>query len=116
VIRRGTLAVMVVLVAALGVATVLGGTAGARASTTVKVGDNFFAPDKKSVKKGTKVKFKWVGNNDHNVTKSSGPGGSFASDTFDNRGVNFKKKFKKSGRYKLICTIHPGMQMKLKVK
>ena len=115
-IRRATLAVMVVLVAALGVATVLGGTAGARASTTVKVGDNFFSPDKKSVSKGTKVKFKWVGSNPHNVTKSSGPGGSFASGTTSSRGVNFTKKFKKTGRYKLICTIHSGMKMTLKVK
>jgi plastocyanin len=115
-IRRATLAVAIALVAALGVATVLAGPVGARAGTTVKVDDNFFSPDRKSVRKGTKVKFKWVGSNPHNVTKASGPGGSFDSDTTSSRGVNFKKKFKKKGKYKLICTIHPGMKMKLRVK
>jgi plastocyanin len=108
------LALAIVLVTGLALAA-LGGVAGARASTTVKVGDNFFSPDRKTVSKGTKVKFKWVGNNDHNVVKSSGPGGSFSSPTTDAPGVNFSKKFKKKGTYKLICTIHSGMDMKLKV-
>jgi plastocyanin len=109
---RLTLAIVLATALAL---TALGGVAGARASTTVKVGDNFFKPDNKTVSKGTKVKFKWVGNNNHNVTKTSGPGGSFSSSTTDARGVNFSKKFKKKGTYKLICTIHAGMDMKLKV-
>lgn len=112
---RAALLIAIALVGALSLVTVFGGVATAR-STTVQVGDNFFSPDKKTVKKGTKVKFKWVGNNDHNVVKSSGPGGSFSSPTTDDRGVNFKKKFKKKGTYKLICTIHSGMDMKLKVK
>jgi plastocyanin len=29
--------------------------------------------------------------------------------------VNFKHKFSKSGTYKIICTIHPEMTMKVKV-
>jgi plastocyanin len=72
----------------------LSGVAGARASTTIKVDDNFFAPSSKTVSKGTKVKFKWVGSNQHNVVKSSGPGGSFSSPTTSQQGVNFSKKFK----------------------
>ena len=111
---RAALLIAIALVGVLSLVTVFGGVATAR-STTVQVGDNFFSPDNKTVKKGTKVKFKWVGNNDHNVVKSSGPGGSFSSPTTDARGVNFKKKFKKKGTYKLICTIHNGMDMKLKV-
>jgi plastocyanin len=93
----------------------LSGVAGARASTTIQLDDNFFSPSSKTVSKGTKVKFKWVGSNNHNVVKKSGPGGSFSSGTTDDRGVNFKKKFKKSGTYKIICTIHQGMKLKLKV-
>ena len=112
---RAALLIAIALVGALGLVTTFGGVAGAK-STTVQVGDNFFSPDKKSVSKGTMVKFKWVGSNPHNVTKASGPGGSFASDTTGNRGVNFTKKFKKTGKYKLICTIHSGMKMTLKVK
>ena len=88
---------------------------GGAASTTVKVGDDFFSPDKKTVSAGTTVKFKWVGQDDHNVVKQRGPGGSFASETTDAPGVNFSKKFKKSGKYKLVCTIHEGMDMVLKV-
>ncbi len=85
-------------------------------STTVKVGDDFFSPDKETVSSGSTVKFKWVGSNDHNVTKSSGPGKAFASDTTNSKGVNYERKFKKDGTYELVCTIHAGMDMKLKVK
>jgi plastocyanin len=68
------------------------------------------------VAKGTKVKFNWTGNNSHNVTKKRGPGGGFASPTTSSSGINFTKKFKKAGTYKLICTIHPDtMKMKLEV-
>ena len=106
---------MRLVVVLAGVALLGGATPALAAKKTVRVGDNFFSPDKKSVSKGTKVKFKWVGSNPHNVTKSSGPGGSFGSDTTSSRGVNFTKKFKKTGKYKLICTIHSGMKMTLKV-
>ena len=39
----------------------------------------------------------------------------FASDTTDAAGVNFTHKFKKAGTYKIICTLHEDMKMKLKV-
>jgi plastocyanin len=95
----------------------LSGVAGARGSTTVKLADNFFSPERETVSAGTQVRFKWIGSDRHNVTKKSGPGGSFGSETTANRGVNFAKKFKKRGKYKLICTIHAqdGMKFKLKV-
>jgi plastocyanin len=112
---RAALLIAILLVGSLALVTTFGGVAGAR-STTIQVGDDFFSPDKKTVGKGTKVKFKWVGRDEHNVTKKSGPGSAFASATTDARGVNFSKKFKKSGTYKLICTIHDGMNMKLTVR
>lgn len=91
--------------------------AGGGGKAKVKLGDNFFKPKKKKVDAGTKVKFKWIGDNPHNVTKKRGPGRAFASETTSERGVNFKKRFRKSGKYKLICTIHPDtMRMKLKVR
>ena len=95
----------------------LSGVAGARGSTTVKLADDFFSPGRETVSAGTKVRFKWIGSDRHNVTKKSGPGRSFGSETTDDRGVNFAKKFKKRGNYKLICTIHAtdGMKLKLKV-
>lgn len=95
----------------------LGGTASAAPKTTVKLGDNFFEPAKKTIRRGTKVRFRWIGSNPHNVTKKSGPGGRFASRTTSSDGVNFAKRFAKAGTYRLICTIHPStMRLTLKVR
>ena len=88
--------------------------AGAKGSTTVKLLSETFSPDKKTISSGTKVKFKWV-DGKHNIVKSSGPGGSIDSGIFNTPGVHFTKKFKKAGTYKLICTIHDNMKVKLNV-
>jgi plastocyanin len=87
----------------------------ARPTKTIKLKDNFFAPSKKTVRRGTTVRFKWVGINAHNVVKASGPEGRFASRTTWRRGVNFAKKFRKTGTYRLVCTLHSGMELELKV-
>ena len=103
---------------ALAAALLLPSTGAAKGGgTTVKVGDDFFSPSSKSISSGTNVKFKWVGtSNDHNVTKTSGPGKDFASETTASPGVQYERTFKKSGTYKMVCTIHPDtMQLKLKV-
>ena len=92
----------------------LGGVAGAKGSTTIKLLSETFSPDKKSISAGTKVKFKWV-DGKHNIVKSRGPGGSIDSGVFNTPGVNFTKKFKKPGTYKLICTLHENMKLKLNV-
>ncbi|MGI9556334.1 MAG: plastocyanin/azurin family copper-binding protein [Solirubrobacterales bacterium] len=84
---------------------------------TIKLGDNFFKPKKTSAKKGTRVKFRWTGSNSHNVTLRKGPGKKFASGTTSSKGVNFSRKFKKRGTYKMFCTIHPTtMKVNLKVR
>ena len=106
--------VLTICVAAALTVAVLAGTAGARGST-VKVGDDFFSPTEKTVSAGTKVKFNWIGSDKHNVVKAKGPGGDFASGTIKGSGVLFTHKFKKKGDYKLICTVHDGMTMKLHV-
>jgi plastocyanin len=94
-----------------------GATAGAAPEATVKVGDFFFAPAKKSVTAGTKVSFKWVGSQRHHVVKQSGPGGKFESPATSARGVNLVKRFNKAGVYRIICTIHPEeMRLKLTVR
>jgi plastocyanin len=114
--KSSVVAVVLALIASVGLALALSGVADARDSTTVKLADNFFSPARKTVSAGTKVRFKWIGSDRHNVTKKSGPGRSFGSETTDGRGVNFAKKFKKRGSYKLICTIHADEGMKLKLK
>jgi plastocyanin len=112
--RKVSLAGALLTVAAVAAMIVPAG-GGAAAGTTVKLGDNFFSPTKKSVSAGTTVRFKWIGENDHNVVKQSGPGRGFESEVTNAPGVNFTKKFKKTGRYKILCTIHPD-KMKLTLK
>ena len=113
--------VAVALIAATALVATFGGVAGTAGagggSTTIKLGDNFFKPKKKRITKGTKVRFKWIGSNPHNVVKKRGPGGNFASETTSAPGVNFKKRFRKTGRYKIICTIHADeMRLRLRVR
>lgn len=114
--RKRTIPALIAI-AALAALPALGGTAMAAPKTTVKLGDNFFSPAKKTVRRGTKVRFKWTGDNPHNVTKTRGPGGRFASRTTSRDGVNFAKRFKKRGVHRMICTIHPEeMRLKLVVR
>lgn len=95
-----------------------GGAGGAGGSAKVKVGDDFFNPERIKVSKGTRVRFRWIDtNNKHNIVKTNGPGGSFASETTDDPGFVFKKRFRKAGRYRIICTIHPDdMVLRLRVR
>ena len=106
-----TIAVLVLVATSVFALT---GVAGARGSTTIKLLSESFSPDKKSISEGTKVKFKWV-DGKHDIVKASGPGGSFDSGVFSTPGVHFTKRFKKSGTYKLICTVHEDMKLKLNV-
>lgn len=84
--------------------------ASAESRTTIRLLDNFFNPSFKRVRRGALVRFRWAGNNPHNVTKISGPGRNFASRTTRQRGINFRRRFRKPGRYRLQCTIHPRTQ------
>lgn len=116
--RRG-IGVALAMLALAAVATIATGPAAAGGKKAkVTVGNNFFSPKSKTVKKGTKVKFRWDGGGaPHNVTKRRGPGGKVVSETTSDAGVNFRKKFKQKGTYRFICTIHPdSMKLKLRVK
>jgi plastocyanin len=82
---------------------------------SVKIGDNYFVRSSGvatvKVKHGTVVKWRWTGHHDHNVV-ASGPA-RFQS-ALKSKGT-FKKKVTKKGTYTIICQIHSGMKMKLKV-
>ena len=108
----------VLLIAALSfvASLALASPAMAAPKTTISLGDNFFKPASKTVRRGTIVRFKWIGNNPHNVTKRRGPGPRFRSRTTRRRGVNFAKRFRRRGLYRLVCTIHPGMRITLRVR
>jgi plastocyanin len=106
---------------AVAVATLAAGGAVAipalAATTSVKVGDNYFVKDggaKVTVKKGTTVKWAFKGKSVHNVTVKSGPA------KFHSRNLSsgtYSQKLTKAGTYRIYCTIHgAAMSMTLVVK
>ena len=89
---------------------------GAPRPRTVDVNDNFFAPSSLTIRKGTMVRFRWVGDNQHTVVKSRGPGRFFQSQPLEGEGVLYKHRFRKAGKYRLFCSLHEGMTMRLAVR
>jgi plastocyanin len=87
------------------------------ASRSVKVADDYFvrkgsAPTV-TVKKGTKVTWRWAGREMHNVAVTKGPV-KFRS-SFKETGT-YSKRVTRTGTYTIVCTIHqPDMKMKLRV-
>ena len=88
------------------------------ATRTVKIGDDYSvrkgsAPTV-TVKKGTKVTWRWAGRDMHNVAVTKGPV-KFRS-SFKSSGT-YSKTVRRTGTYTIVCTIHqPDMTMKLRVK
>lgn len=83
------------------------------ATKTVSVGDDFFKPKTLTVGKGTTVKWVWKGDSPHNVTVTKGPV-KFRSKV--QTSGSYTRKMTKSGRYSIVCTIHPGMAQTLTVR
>ena len=107
--RKSLLALALVVMAATAVFVV----PALAASKTVTVGDNFFKSNKLTVKKGTKVTWKWNGKFPHNVTVTSGPT-KFHSAT--QTSGSFAKTLSKPGTYKIVCTIHQALGMTMTIK
>jgi plastocyanin len=110
---------------ALGAVSAPGSTnsaAKATAPKVVKVKDDFYTPDRVRVKKGGKVRWKWTQVfNVHDVTLLRGPKGvkksAFRSQTTSSLDYRFTKRFKKAGKYRFYCTVHPDvMRMKVVVR
>jgi plastocyanin len=81
---------------------------------TVMVLDDYYKPDKLTVKPGTQIKWVWSNNNydTHNVTLKSGPKGvkrSKFSSIDGTSGLVFKRTLTVPGTYHFYCTIHPAM-------
>jgi len=75
----------------------------------VKVADNVFKGKTVTIRKGSSVKWTWVGANPHNVTFRG-----FHSKTFV-KG-SYSHTFRKTGSFSYRCTIHSGMTGKIVVK
>lgn len=105
------------LVAAAGLAGAT--TASGSSVKRVKVGDDYFGPTHLTVKHGTKIRWVWLSDNgdSHDVKLVKAPRGvkkfHSASAATD---YTFTRRLKKKGTYKLVCTLHQGMKMTIKVR
>ena len=100
--------------AAVAVAALAALPTGASAATkTVTIDDFEFSPASLSVKKGTKVKWRFADSATHNVTVTSGPA-RFASP--DKRSGTYSRKLRKAGTYKIVCSLHGGMRQTITVR
>ncbi len=87
------------------------------ATKSVKVGDDYFVRKGSvptvTVKRNTKVTWRWAGKELHNVAVTKGPA-RFTS-SYKKRG-SYSRTLSKTGTYTIVCTIHqPAMKMKLRV-
>ena len=117
---RGRASVVAALACACaGVATAPSGAADDPPRKTVKVGDNFFAPKTMSVPKNTVIVWKWsrLNGDTHDVYLARKPKGvkrfQSAPAATD---YTFKRKLRVAGRYRIICTFHEEMTMRIDVR
>jgi plastocyanin len=94
---------------------VLAPAAGAGAAKKVEIASNFYAPAKKTIKSGDKIRFVWprFGFDFHDVNVRKGPQ-RFRS-SLQATG-SWSHRFKKAGTYVLFCSQHEEMSMKVVVK
>ena len=95
------------------VALGFGAASVAPAASTVRLKDDYFSPKSTSVAKNTTVTFRWAGKSAHNLLVSSGPAKFSVSPR--TKGT-YRRKFTRKGTYRLVCSLHSGMTMKLRVR
>ena len=91
--------------------------AGGGATVKVSMKNIAFNPKTVTVSKGGTVEWTNDDSVNHDVTKKSGPGPSFASGNGNlASGATYKQTFNTPGTIKYVCTIHPGMTGTIVVK
>ncbi len=110
--RSGKLTFLMLLAVVVGA---LAAPAGASPpAKTVKIVNYAFRPGKLTIRKGTRVTWKWPGGYmGHNVTVIKGPV-KFHSAT--KASGTYAHVFTRSGTYHLYCTLHPSMTETIVVK
>jgi plastocyanin len=104
------------LVAVAAVAAVVAVPAFSATTHTVKVGPKMkFGPSRLTIHSGDTVRFRWTGSLPHNVVITKGPHRGKISGV-ETRGTVVRKKFRTRGRYTIVCQIHPGMTLRLRVR
>jgi len=106
-------AVAVGVAVAVAAAAACAGAAGAASTRTVKVRDSVYTPRKVVVRKGTKVVWSFRGQLPHNVEVTSGP--ELFSSSILKQGT-FAHRMRKRGTYRIVCTLHTTMTMKVIVR
>lgn len=93
--------------------------AAARKRKIVRVRDNFFSPSRTRVRRGTRVVWRWPRRNanTHNVVLTRAPRGvrRFRSASAVS-GYRFARRLRRPGRYRVICTFHANMKMRIRVR
>jgi plastocyanin len=88
---------------------------------TIRIFDNYFVPDAVKVRRGTTVTWKWPGFDQagdvHDVKLKRGPKGvkKFHSEAAST-DYSFKRKLRKPGKYRIVCTLHEEMRMTIRVR
>jgi plastocyanin len=100
----------------LAIAATVGGAAvpALAATKTISIKDNYFVRPggaTVTVKRGTTVTWVWRGRSAHNV---SARGAARFTSPIQKRG-SFSRRVVRRGTYRVVCTLHPGMRMTLKV-
>jgi plastocyanin len=117
-VRRAAVFMSLAGVAQLGAAPAVAGS-GKPQHKKVEVGDNFYAPSKLTVNKGSTITWVWPDEaiDVHDVKLSKGPKGvkKFQSDPAAG-GYTYKRKLKVPGTYKIVCTLHEEMTMSIRVR
>jgi plastocyanin len=73
-----------------------------------------FSPRSLTVPRGTQLTFRWTGDEPHNVVATSGP--VLFHTPVRRAGATFTKRFTKAGTYRIVCTLHDGMRLRLTVR
>ena len=93
----------------------------AQAAKTVRIYDNYFLKDDLTINRGATVTWRWPGvyeaGDVHDVKLKSGPKGAkkFHSEAAAT-DFTFRRRLKVPGRYRIVCTLHKEMTMKIRVK
>lgn len=94
-------------------ALVFAAPATAAKPVTVKLKDSFFSPSRVTLRRGGSVRFVWAGELTHNLI---GPGIPGRLEDPATRRRPFIRVFRHRGRVLFACSIHPGMDMTVRVR
>jgi plastocyanin len=109
----------VIVPLAIAAALVAAAPAAAPKPRTVEIADNYYAPAKLTVRKDTKVVWRWPeeAGDVHDVKLAKRPKGvkRFHSEPAS-AGFSFKRKLARAGTYRIVCTLHEEMTMTITVR